>query len=149
MASEDLYNLAKQAVQEGINKLVVGMVLHKDNRILLLQRRSDDTFPDQFELPGGTVEPEENLPEAIERELFEETGIKLSSIRSYLGYFDYRFGGKLNRQFNFVVDSSDKSITQYPEHQSYIWADQSTLSKLPMTPEMYGVVSSAFGSIMK
>lgn len=67
-----------------------GIVINDNNEILLMKhpRRG-------WELPGGIVENDENLVDAIQREIFEETGIKVkveklfcisSNTSSYPGY---------------------------------------------------------------
>jgi len=44
------------------------------NEVLLI-RRANDPFKNQWALPGGFIEMDEDLHEAAKRELFEETGI--------------------------------------------------------------------------
>jgi 8-oxo-dGTP diphosphatase len=44
--------------------------------ILICQRRADQTFPLQWEFPGGKVERDEGFPAALVRELDEELGIR-------------------------------------------------------------------------
>lgn len=57
-------------------KLVVaGLVLGEDGRILITQRRADQSLPLQWEFPGGKVEPGEAPTAALARELAEEVGI--------------------------------------------------------------------------
>jgi len=53
---------------------------------LLLIRRKRDPFKDHWALPGGFVEIEEDLPDAVSRELAEETGltnIALEQLRAF------------------------------------------------------------------
>ena len=55
---------------------VVGAVLIKDNQILLPKRASNlKVMPNKYEFPGGKVEENETLKEALKRELYEELSI--------------------------------------------------------------------------
>lgn len=62
-----------------------------DNLSILLIKRGAAPFKNMWALPGGFVEVSENLEEAVERELLEETGIKLEYLEQL-----YTFG-ELNR----------------------------------------------------
>ena len=57
-------------------KLVVaGLIIGDDGRILITQRRADQSLPLQWEFPGGKVEPGEAPSAALARELLEELGV--------------------------------------------------------------------------
>jgi 8-oxo-dGTP diphosphatase len=57
-------------------KLVVaGLIVGDDRRILITQRRADQSLPLQWEFPGGKVEPGEAPDAALARELAEEIGV--------------------------------------------------------------------------
>jgi 8-oxo-dGTP diphosphatase len=59
-------------------KLVVtGVIERSDRRILIGQRRRDDTSPLKWEFPGGKVEEDETPEAALARELREELGATL------------------------------------------------------------------------
>lgn len=52
-----------------------------NNRInVLLVKRKNDPFKEQWALPGGFVDKDENLEDAAKREFAEETGIKVKTI---------------------------------------------------------------------
>ena len=55
---------------------VVAALILRDSKILVCQRRHDDSRPLQWEFPGGKVEPGETPQEALARELREELGIE-------------------------------------------------------------------------
>jgi 8-oxo-dGTP diphosphatase len=55
---------------------VVVALIFRDSKILICQRRHDDTHGLQWEFPGGKVEPGETPSEALTRELREELGIE-------------------------------------------------------------------------
>jgi 8-oxo-dGTP diphosphatase len=58
-------------------KLVVaGLIIGEDGRVLITQRRADQSLPLQWEFPGGKVEPGEAPVAALARELAEELGVE-------------------------------------------------------------------------
>jgi 8-oxo-dGTP diphosphatase len=52
--------------------LVVAAFIERRGRVLLSQRRADQSFPMAWEFPGGKVEPGEDLVSALAREIREE-----------------------------------------------------------------------------
>lgn len=58
-------------------KLVVAAVIERDGRILLSQRRADQSLPLCWEFPGGKVEPGEAPEAALAREIAEELGCRV------------------------------------------------------------------------
>ena len=54
--------------------LVVAAYIERRGRVLLSQRRADQSFPLAWEFPGGKVEPGEDLATALMREIREELG---------------------------------------------------------------------------
>ncbi len=55
---------------------VVAALIERDGRLLICQRRKGDSFPLQWEFPGGKVRPNEALAEALARELREELSVE-------------------------------------------------------------------------
>lgn len=54
---------------------VVAAVIVRDSKVLVCQRRRDDSHGLQWEFPGGKVEPGETPQEALARELREELAV--------------------------------------------------------------------------
>ena len=58
-------------------QVVAAIIERSDRRLLIGQRRADDSSPLKWEFPGGKVEPGESDTEALARELREELGVTL------------------------------------------------------------------------
>ncbi|WP_158606372.1 NUDIX hydrolase [Paenibacillus ginsengarvi] len=59
----------------------------RDGKLLVI-RKNGGPYTKRFDLPGGTIEPNESLTETVHREFLEETGLQVRIMRS-LGTRDY------------------------------------------------------------
>ena len=75
--------------RDGVQRFVVGAVIRRSNRFLLLERSSTDFMGGLVELPSGAVEAGEDLLTALDREVREETGLSIKAVTGYIGSFDY------------------------------------------------------------
>ena len=118
-----IQQLLTDSQKDGIQKLVVGAVICKNSRFLLIERVLSDFMGGFVEIPSGTVEAGEDLLTALAREVQEETGLLVTAVLEYLGSFDYRSSsGKKTRHFNFLVEVAGGEIKLSPtEHQAYYW----------------------------
>src|SRR5437660_9261716 len=62
--------------------VVAAVIERSDRRLLIGQRRRNDTSPLKWEFPGGKVRRGESPETALERELQEELGVMLVKSRS-------------------------------------------------------------------
>lgn len=133
---------------DGIQKIVVGAVIHMGgDKLLLLKRRSDDFMGGLVELPSGTVEPSETLEEALQREVFEETGLSIQKIKSFVGTFDYLSGsGKKTRQVNFTVEVYEGAVKLSNEHSAYYICspEGAEFQKLNISDSTKNIIKNAF-----
>jgi 8-oxo-dGTP diphosphatase len=133
-----LEQLTAEAARDDVQQLVVGAVVQHDSKVLLLKRPENDFMGGIFELPSGKVE-DEGLDEALRREVEEETGLKVSSIRDHLGHFDYMSAsGKKSRQFNFTVNVAAPEPVELTEHDAYLWV--SLTDEPPVTDAVKGIL---------
>ena len=55
---------------------VVAALIESQGKLLVCQRRRDDSFALMWEFPGGKIMPGETLEAALARELHEELGVR-------------------------------------------------------------------------
>lgn len=114
--------LTEKAKQDNVSKLSVGAALIHNKQLLILKRMPTDFMPNIYELPGGALESGENLIQALERELEEETNCKIDKIVKYIDYIDFPSStGKLTRRFNFLVYPKTPVSIILSEHSGYKW----------------------------
>lgn len=104
-------------------------------KLLLVQRAPTDFFPLKWELPGGSVDPDDaSVIAGAVRELREETGLRATGVRRWIGNREFPEGDGVRwwRQgiFEVVVDGElgGKDEAGYPvvrldpaEHVDYRW----------------------------
>ncbi len=142
-------SLTVAARNDGVEKCVVGAIVHRAGAVLLLTRSMNDAFmPGIEELPSGGVEVGETLNEALDRELLEEVGFPAGIVEpGFLAQFDYLSGsGRLTRQFTVSVPLNDQaSVALSDEHSSYRWIECTEIDASSATSETQGVVAAWFG----
>lgn len=142
------YNkLVETAQSQGVQRYVVGAVIAKDSAILILQRPKDDFMGGIYELPSGKVEEGETLDIALNREVEEETGLKIKEIVNYLGYFDYESkSGKKTRQLNFAVAVHEPLEIKLSEHDNYALVDKNNLGQYHITESVKNIMNLFWGN---
>jgi 8-oxo-dGTP diphosphatase len=88
----------KQHIKIAVDAIVFGYTENKLNVLLIKQKFG--LLKDQWALVGGFVKDDETLINAVNRELHEETGIKVNYLEQL-----YTFGDDINRDPRFRVIS--------------------------------------------
>jgi len=88
----------KQDIKVAVDSIVFG---YENNQLfVLLIKQKYGSLKNRWALPGGFVKDNEPLKEAVTRELFEETGVKLTSLEQL-----FTFGDDVKRDPRFRVIS--------------------------------------------
>lgn len=136
----------KQAAKDGITHISTGIAVAKDGKILMVRRAPNDTFGAQFELPGGGVDPGEDIIDGALRELKEETNITAMRVVTVFKGFDYTTSKKPKvRQFNFLVEAAEPIdiILNPAEHDAVRWVDTKDIAAINMSQSMRVCVQDA------
>lgn len=125
-------------IDQSIENYAVGIAVIENNQILIVKRKDDDFFGGYYEIPGGKVEKGESFELAAKRELLEETGLEIQSIKSILNGFDYTSQSGKVRQINLIVSVENAKSQQIilSEHDSYAWVNLNQLKNYKFTREM-------------
>ena len=96
-------------------------IVKKEDKILLVKRERGD-FPGLWAVPGGKVEECEHIDTAVEREMFEEIGIKMK-FKELLGFSTEIMHDKEKTSMLYVclleMDPSDKIINPEFEYKFF------------------------------
>ena len=107
----------------------VGVLVWREGKLLLGKRlNKDNTFCWQF--PGGHLESGESVSACAQREVLEETGLKITLLR-HLGFTDVPFKVGQRSYITLLVSTESESgeaITREPEKcAGWQWFDYAAL----------------------
>ena len=137
-----------------IQKIVLGGVVMKDGKVLILQRhKNEDVYPNMWELPSGKRELLEPSEDSLMREVREETGLDIKMVMPF-SVFDYQIEKpdeiRDSTQINFLVTSvNDKNVVLSEEHQAFVWITKEEIDKYDFTEATKKVIQKAFEIINK
>jgi len=67
-----------------VTEVAVGVLLRKNEAILLAQRPEGKPYAGYWEFPGGKIEAGETLFQALQRELIEEINVRILDAKEFL-----------------------------------------------------------------
>jgi mutator protein MutT len=125
--------------QEISQKVVEAILKNSQEKILLLKRSNKNkSFKGLWQLPGGKVEKNEVIEEALKREIEEEIGIKLCEYKKKEEInFEHSFNGFKGKLLLFVFAGScpDKvSLTLSEEHSAFGFFFIDEIKKMHLAP---------------
>ena len=105
-------------------RVVVAAIIERgDRRLLIGQRRGDDTSPLKWEFPGGKVREGETPEAALERELQEELSVALLRCRE-LARVTHRYGDTTEeleiRFFAAKIDADNEIVPAVFEQVAWV-----------------------------
>ena len=113
---------------------VVAALIESEGRVLVCQRRRGDRYALLWEFPGGKVEPGEDLPAALARELNEELGVDAPvGPEVYRTSFQYREMNNSTEIVFFAADARPKDVRNLA-FERIEWRAPETLGELDFLP---------------
>ena len=112
---------------------VKAVIRNQAGAILFLRRNIAIRDLDNWDLPGGLVEPGEDEKVALKREIREELGVE-AEIGEKVGSWSFfrPLDDKTVTVNNYEAVLLDNNITISEEHSAYVWAKPKTYRQLPV-----------------
>jgi 8-oxo-dGTP diphosphatase len=107
-------------------KQVVAALILREEKILICQRTEDQAMPLKWEFPGGKVEPDEDLKDALHRELDEELGID-AEIGARVAAIQHTYRGGNALELHFYRVDHFKGELQNRIFRDIRWVDRKDL----------------------
>ena len=119
-------------------EVVVGIIRNNSREVFIAKRQKNQFMSDFWELPGGKVENGEDHGDALKRELFEETGIKVRGY-SLTQIIQQQYPEKMIHLSVFTINDYS-GIPVGKEGQDYTWCDIENFANYKLLPTMWKII---------
>ena len=109
-------------------EVAVGVVVNGDSQILVGQRVVKDDYFQKWEFPGGKVEQGETVEQALIREFYEETGLKILGSK-FLMHVRHDYQDRAVSLHVHLIKQFSGDV-QSREGQALRWVDLQEIDKL-------------------
>jgi 8-oxo-dGTP diphosphatase len=120
-------------------KQVVAALILREGKILICQRTADQAMPLKWEFPGGKVEPDEDLKDALHRELEEELGID-AEIGPRIAAIQHTYRGGNTLELHFYRVDHFKGEIQNRIFRDVRWVDRKEMPSFDFLEADTGLV---------
>jgi 8-oxo-dGTP diphosphatase len=126
-------------------QLAVSAAIFRDDKILLV-RRARAPAKGFYSLPGGRVEFGETLHAAVQREVDEETGLKIEivGLAGWREVLPGTAGGGHYLIMSFAARSTFGEPVLNEELDDFRWSSPDVLGDLKLTPGLQEIIQSAW-----
>jgi len=125
----------------------VGGVVIQGDRVLLI-RRGSEPLKGEWSIPGGMLELGEGLKEGVEREILEETGLKVRPLEALTVFDRIEKSGKRVQYHYVIVDYICRRTGGRLKAGSDVldarWVKRAELPRYGLTSKTASVISDAF-----
>jgi len=131
------------------NIVVVGFIVRGDKIFIARRAATKTTFPDQYELIGGHLDPGETLEEALKREIKEEVGLDIR-VGELIDAFTYESEGALKVELCYICyqeDDKAEPLLNPEDHSTCLWITESEIDKFNKEDDETVALRKAFAYI--
>lgn len=125
-------------LRKNMIEVVVGIIRNNLREVFIAKRQKNQFMSDFWELPGGKVENGEDHGDALKRELFEETGIKVRGY-SLTQIIQQQYPEKMINLSVFTINDYS-GIPIGKEGQDYTWCDIENFANYKLLPTMWKII---------
>lgn len=102
--------------------IAVKGIIRKDGKILVVKRAHCDAHrPCTWETVGGSMDENETPHEALEREIMEESNLKVNIIEPFNVFCFNKDSGEFKVGITFICDWLSGEVVLSEEHSEYEW----------------------------
>jgi len=113
-------------------------IVRKNDRFLVLVKPNG-----KLDLPGGRVENGETIQSALQREIKEETGLKVEIHDQVEEWSFYKTPDQLIKGITLECDYLEGRVELCGEHKRYFWAPVDRVSSLSFNRNFLGNLKTA------
>ncbi|HSX00429.1 MAG TPA: NUDIX domain-containing protein [Patescibacteria group bacterium] len=124
---------------------VKALIKNSQDEYLFMRRSTilaTDVAEPSWDIPGGRIEPDEYLPEALKREVQEEIGHEIQSTPVLIAAQDIFVPAKELHvvRLTYMLNEDVDDITLSEEHEEYVWVHESQLETVNAEPYLAEVL---------
>jgi len=148
--------MSKTSARKSRPKVVLvnrALVQNKKKEVLLVQRSNDDSYmPGKWELPGGKLDSGQDISNALEREVLEETGLVVLPTDKIAYYHSEILASGKYKGLPYIVliglaKSVGGKVTLSDEHIDFTWANKEESMQYDLTHETRAALTVLIGKL--
>ena len=124
---------------------IIERVVDGEYQVLFAQRPAGKAYAGYWEFPGGKIEANETVTEALIREIDEELGIRVASATLWRSEcFSYEHA---HVELNFCRSSAWSGEPHGREGQAFAWQAPQAISLAPLLPALHAPESGVLAGL--
>lgn len=117
--------------------VVTGIIQNKDKFLIVKRKEKENIHGGLWVFPGGKVEDNEDIFNALKREIKEEVGLEISNERKQISEYEYeRPDGEITVGICFLVKTLNDKVTLSDELEDFAWVNKEEFKKYKHIKEL-------------